>query len=415
MSTKGEGCSVNKLNVNKFFDFKPHLPFRFLVQFFTGDINSDNFRFYTQSVQLHTIDGDSGSGQISLGNSFKNSIVYDVSSRGLEISFEETDRMEISNFVDEIYNKQFHGNPVPIGILITEYSSDMRRKIMEKLYISILEGYSEPSFSREGNPNIASNSLTFIVMSEHKWNWSLVSSLGRLYSGKSGTEASMEVVLDELGITGLSTDVSRIMKHLLASQKESEGISIVPDSVRSSWQKLKRFSEAKEQTDIQTVGTKYGMGKKIDSVGNFVFVTRDGDAIGESTNVNDLVIKYKQLDCSGYALLVFKNAGVEFPRPEIAGAGNEGLVKQLMEIDSNIKKHPVDINNFSAMREGDVLNKKAMDGEIGHIMFFLREYDKDHIVVQDSSSIGGGVKERIVKKSSLSKYDHYSTNSIFKG
>ena len=159
------------LAVRKFFEFRPHLPFRFEVEIFAG-LNSLTMplKYAVQSVKISGTECDIGAGAVYFGNGYKTIPIFNLSSRTLTLSFEETDQMRVLNFFDKIIASQRNGLPHVLGIRVTEFNTRFSAIVSDKYYKCILKDYDEPAFSRTGGPGIVGLSATFNIMSEQPWN-----------------------------------------------------------------------------------------------------------------------------------------------------------------------------------------------------------------------------------------------------
>lgn len=163
----------NFKSVPKFFkDFQPHLPFRFVAQFFTGGDTAQyaaGLQFAISSLKFGSIDCDTSTGAFYFGNGYHTIPIYDTSSRTIDITFEETDDMQVIKLLDAIAEKQRFGLPYVVGIGITEFEEHMSKEVHQRLYVCVLSSYDEPSFSRSGGVSLVTVNATFNVMSEQLW------------------------------------------------------------------------------------------------------------------------------------------------------------------------------------------------------------------------------------------------------
>ena len=190
------------LSINSFWNMRPKLPFRFKVDFYTGlDINDDNLTYCVTNVTLPKIEGQASEGSLYLGNTIFTVPVWNVSSRKLDITFEETDTMLVSQFLDKLL--QFYGrSPWYITIVINEYEEHIRDEKTPKYvpgdkyataYVCHLTSYDEPQFKRDGAAQQVSMNASFIVDSViEDWVQGTTPFTGQKYE-KSNGELNQEL------------------------------------------------------------------------------------------------------------------------------------------------------------------------------------------------------------------------------
>ena len=162
------------LSINSFWNMRPKLPFRFKVDFYTGlyiNDNDKNLTYCVTNVTLPKIEGQASEGSLYLGNTIFTIPVWNVSSRKLDISFEETDTMFVLHFLDKLL--QYYGrSPWYITIVINEYEEHIRDEKTTKYepgdkyataYVCHLASYEEPQFKRDGAAQQVTINASFIV------------------------------------------------------------------------------------------------------------------------------------------------------------------------------------------------------------------------------------------------------------
>lgn len=148
------------------------MPFRFKVDFYTDlGINDANLTYCVTNVTLPKIEGQASEGSLYLGNTIFTVPVWNVSSRKLDISFEETDTMLVSQFLDKLL--QYYGrSPWYITIVVNEYEEHIRDEKTPKYepgdkyataYVCHLTSYDEPQFKRDGAAQQVTMNASFIV------------------------------------------------------------------------------------------------------------------------------------------------------------------------------------------------------------------------------------------------------------
>lgn len=162
---------MSLVSVKKFFEFRPHLPFRFEVEIFTAnDSLTATLKYAVQSVKITGVDCDTSKAATFFGNGYKTIPIFNVATRQITIAFEETDEMRITRFIDELVNAQRWGLPNVVGIRVSEFNTNFNRRVSDRYFKCVLSTYDEPAFSRTGGPGIVSISVTFNIMSEVPWS-----------------------------------------------------------------------------------------------------------------------------------------------------------------------------------------------------------------------------------------------------
>ena len=162
------------LSINKFWNMRPKLPFRFVAKFFTGlpGVDDDKLSYCVTNVSVPKMEGQASEGSMYLGNTIFTIPVWNIASRKLDISFEETDTMEITQFVDKLNSESYGKVPWRITVVITEFEEHNRYdKSKSTAYICHLTSYDEPQFKRDGAAGQVTMSTSFIVDSIVE-NWS---------------------------------------------------------------------------------------------------------------------------------------------------------------------------------------------------------------------------------------------------
>lgn len=160
------------LSINNFWNMRPKMPFRFKVDFYTGlELNDTNLTYCVTNVTLPKIEGQASEGSMYLGNTIFTIPVWNIASRKIDISFEETDTMLVSQFIDALL--EFYGRkPWYITIVINEYEEHIRDEKTPKYepgdkyataYVCHLTSYDEPQFKRDGAAQQVTMNASFIV------------------------------------------------------------------------------------------------------------------------------------------------------------------------------------------------------------------------------------------------------------
>lgn len=157
------------LSIKKFINMRPQLPFRFSIDFRNVDRNvvddttAGILNTSVKSVKVNLGESDLTKGAVYYGNGYFTIPVFNPAERTLEMSFTETDNLDILKFFDYVQDKQFNRTPVEIEISVTEYDETMTIELSKILYTCILKEYSEPAFNRTGGVNIATIDASFII------------------------------------------------------------------------------------------------------------------------------------------------------------------------------------------------------------------------------------------------------------
>lgn len=154
------------LSVKRFWNMRPKLPFRFKADFRTGlsGIDDSMLGYAVTRITLPKMEGQASEGSIYLGNVNYTVPVWNIASRKLEISFEETDNMDITKFIDKLNGISWSSIPYKITIILKEYEEHMREENSQaKAFICHLSSYEELQFKRDGQVGQLNISATFIV------------------------------------------------------------------------------------------------------------------------------------------------------------------------------------------------------------------------------------------------------------
>lgn len=154
------------LSINDFWNLRPKLPFRYKATIISGmpKVPDDILTYAITSINLPKMEGQISEGSMYLGNSTFTIPVWNIASRKLEITFEETDQMNVSKFLDALVEESWAQNPWRITVLINFYEEHLRTEdVVTKAYICHLLSYDEPQFKRDGAAGQVTMSATFII------------------------------------------------------------------------------------------------------------------------------------------------------------------------------------------------------------------------------------------------------------
>jgi len=166
------------LSIKKFLNMRPQLPFRFSADITTDMTkwNNDLLNVSVKSVKVNLGESDLTKGVTYYGNGYFTIPIFNPAERSLEMSFTETDNMDVLKFFDKIQRKQFNYDgddnkgtnkavkPIEVYVKVTEYDESMTRELSKILYTCYLKEYTEPAFNRTGGVNIATIDATFIIL-----------------------------------------------------------------------------------------------------------------------------------------------------------------------------------------------------------------------------------------------------------
>lgn len=186
------------------------MPFRYKVRFATG-LNSkygiqngeeEILSYAVNSINLPKMEGQAAEGSLYLGNTIFTIPVWNIASRKLDITFEETDNMLVSRFVDALNTLSYGKVPWKITIIVYEFEEHMRDfdkkdgiEAKVTAYVCHMNSYDEPQFKRDGAAAQLTMSTSFIVDSIiENWNDSMGTITGKIFE----TSAEFNPALDTL-------------------------------------------------------------------------------------------------------------------------------------------------------------------------------------------------------------------------
>lgn len=121
------------LKISQFWNFQPTLPFRFKVEIF--DAGTSIFTYFVQKVELPILEAGEGDNTIFLGNGIMTIPVFTPAKRTLKITFEESNRLSVIKYIDNLMANAWKGlvKIVPIGI--TQYKADMKTEEWKRTFL----------------------------------------------------------------------------------------------------------------------------------------------------------------------------------------------------------------------------------------------------------------------------------------
>lgn len=151
------------LAIKRFFQTIPQLPYRFVTDFVKAGEVQSSLRFAVRSVKYSEAEGNIEDGAVYYGNGYYTIPLWDISSRSLSITFEETDNMKVTKFLDSIAEKSYNASPLMIAVIVREYDNMLLNPMKGRCYWCFLQDYDEPSFARTGGPSVVSITANFVV------------------------------------------------------------------------------------------------------------------------------------------------------------------------------------------------------------------------------------------------------------
>ena len=151
------------LAVKKFFHTIPQLPYRFVADFVVDGAMLNNMRFAVRSVKYTEAEGNTSDAATYYGNGYYTIPIWDISSRALSITFEETDDMNVTKFLDGIAEASYNASPLMIAVIVREYDNMFLNPMKGRCFWCFLQDYDEPAFSRTGGPSVVSITANFVV------------------------------------------------------------------------------------------------------------------------------------------------------------------------------------------------------------------------------------------------------------
>lgn len=422
--------TMKGLSVVKFWDVRPKLPFRFNTTFFTGiNAKSDSrLPFCVNNITLPKMEGSASEGSMYLGNTIFTVPVWNIASRKLEITFEETDDMLISQFLGTLMHLTFGRVPYKITVVVTEFEEHMRLgDSSSTAYICHLLSFEEPQFKRDGQAGQVTMSATFIVdavvenwtensgvvtgarnvAASNEFNPELDSiyedyqnekfTFGNVNFGATADEANglrqrSQAVLNRQAAVkeaAKANGTSYLAMSMAngSDKKKSSDTTLTDDEIKHAQEIQKQLDSTATGKALQTfaeeLSTKsYGWGMK----------GKDGD-----------ISKTDGIDCSGAVGAWVEQQGYSVDECT-AGASNGGLAKQLE--DQGVKQ-----KNLNQMKVGDIVTTTSHGGGVGHTMIFAG-YDSNGnaYFVDSSGSAGGGTVSYTQAELEKNGYKAYNTS-----
>lgn len=447
------------LAVTNFFDFAPHLPFRFEAELYLGssNINQTVLKYTVQTVKISGAECNTTNAATYYGNGYKTIPIWNVS-RSMTITFEETDNLEVTRMLDEIVEQQRAGLPWVIGVHLREFDAKFNTIVSDRLYKCVLASFDDPAFSRTGNPGPATVSATFNIMSEQPWSASNVENVGAGEANESETpdlttvlEAETKKLANSQAlVAGLKEWSDEFEKAYQAGKENKSSSGSADSSLREKTGAIVQIQNTEKQVAKENglsyaavamanggEKTKYAarglMGERVAADGHDKItkeeletarkIQADLDKAKYGKELQEFVeelstkqyhlggkgkdgdmSKVKGVDCSGGAGAWAERMGFNIDEGT-AGASNGGLVNQLVAQGAT----NVGQNFDNGLKPGDILSTTKNKAGNGHAVIFLGYDGKGNMLISESNGevLSEGVKQTSpggrVSKMSLSK------------
>lgn len=429
------------LSVTKFFNFTPHLPFRFEVELYTGGNGASGIKYAVQSVKISDVECNTTDAATYVGDGYRTIPIWNLASRTMTISFEETDNLSVTQLFDDIANSQRYGVPWVIGIRVTEFDVSFNKILSDRFYKCVLSTYDEPAFSRTGGPGIVTISATFNIMSEQPWNAENSMSVGAGALSNTDDEGLIGKLDNVIDATTHQQPILKVLdswsdefqnaykagkenKAAEASKNSNQSNSEPNYSLREKPTNVTATQEA-EKIAAKNAGISYmamamANGGEHNADGNNNYAQQkeitsaeiekakrlqqdlDKDTYGKEITAFVAELSTKQyklggkgkggdmsntqgIDCSGAMSVWVNRLGFNINEQHVSATSGSLVNELVAQGATNVGQ------DFSKLKRGDILNRTAAPGEeSGHVMMFLGYDDKGNIIVADSSGKQGG-------------------------
>lgn len=429
------------LAVKKFFHTIPQLPYRFVADFVVDGAMLNNMRFAVRSVKYTEAEGNTSDAATYYGNGYYTIPIWDISSRALSVSFEETDDMQVTTLLDAIATLSYNRTPVMIAIILREYDNMFMKVLRGRCFWVHLQDYDEPAFSRTGGPSVVSINANFVVKAvSNNFNVDDATLLNRLGQMKKALNTFNNQKDDTKG--GWYDKLKKTAKEIEEDKTFNVDLSsfAAKDKMRyrDDEEGYKATQRALEWVEKQH--TDYG-GVKVDGQKVSVLALHAANNASSRNNIGDQKWEDKELelartlekglrkteagravidifnakkniayqlggkehskgteglDCSGYviAYLNSRGAGIGEGNTATTGWADGGLAKALL--DKGFKQK----EGFGDLKPGDVVVSKDTHhtGVMGHTMIFVGYDDKGGMIFTDSSGSRGVSTSRYTKE-----------------
>lgn len=429
------------LAVKKFFHTIPQLPYRFVADFVIDGAMLNNMRFAVRSVKYTEAEGNTSDAATYYGNGYYTIPIWDISSRALSITFEETDDMQVTTLLDAIATRSYNKTPAMIAIVLREYDNMFMKVLSGRCFWVYLQDYDEPAFSRTGGPSVVSINANFIVRAvSNDFNvddatlGNKLSQIGKaLNTFNNQKDETTSVWYNELKKTAKETKEDTTFNVDLSSFDAEDKMRYRNDT---AGYKAAQHALAFVESHL----TYYG-GVKLDGEMVSTLALNAANNASSKNNIGDQKLEDKEielsrklekglrsteagravidvyktymhtayqlggkehskgtegLDCSGYVIAYLNSRGAEIGEGNTATTGWEsgGLAKALL--DKGFRQ----MEGFGGLKPGDVVVSKDThhSGVMGHTMIFVGYDDAGAMIFTDSSGSRGVSTSKYTKE-----------------
>ena len=443
------------LSVKKFFHTIPQLPYRFVADFVVDGAMLNNMRFAVRSVKYTEAEGNTSDAATYYGNGYYTIPIWDISSRALSITFEETDDMQVTTLLDAIATRSYNKTPAMIAIVLREYDNMFMKVLSGRCFWVYLQDYDEPAFSRTGGPSVVSINANFIVRAvSNDFNVddaTLVNKLGQigkaLNTFNNQKDETKSVWYNELKKTAKETKEDTTFNVDLSAfavkddsktryRDDTDGYKGTQNTLQfmEKAQRLFKDDDDNNVTLLAVVAANNASNTRGKNMGDTTLTsdeaafakelnkglqsTKGGRVLSEVYYENRNVAYQlggkkadpdngKGLDCSGFSITALQRMGWDISFENSASAGNNkgGLEYALRAAGAAV------IDDLGALKPGDTVTAASNEKEMGHVMMFVG-YDKNGDMIFSDSSGSRGVSTSKYTKDQIKKrgYVAFSTH-----
>lgn len=290
---------LNILNFFNFFNMPPKIPYLFDVVFSTWGANANKYippSWSVQSVKLPVMEAADNEFNIFLGDGRVTVPLWNPASRTLEITFEETDDMKITKFINTLAHEQYVKGLIHyVAIRVTDYQPTVPFALT---YICRLKDYTDVQFANGGSANVGTVTASFIVIaaldSNDESSINKVLEENRKYSLNNGIADFNDPVIEPPG-KNLETDPQKFTKEKYKSddlifdddelrKQVNEIMYAMTHDLFPNASKLPRFNDTPENRERLFRLLKYNAKLTAEKVELF---RKDAEAQGIKIKVNE--------------------------------------------------------------------------------------------------------------------------------
>ena len=154
------------LSINNFWKLKTKLPFRYVAEFY---INGTNYQFNVKSFKLPKVEINTD-GNVYLGNTNIVMPTFNVATRKIDMTLEETDDFLVTKAMHYLMQKSFSRQHFRIAIHLIQFDEHFHTQTFERGYLCHLSSYDEPSMKRDGSAAPVDINVSFLLDFEGNWD-----------------------------------------------------------------------------------------------------------------------------------------------------------------------------------------------------------------------------------------------------